>query len=106
MRKSYHSIVVPTVLAITARRRADWWSTSDIGPRAIVVTVMAFPPGLHSMAFPRDFLLVVIGVGIAQFAATPRHNEPIWSFGPDQLRAWASLAEPISLIQVRGQPGT
>jgi hypothetical protein len=51
-------MVVPTVLAMMARRRADWCSTSDIGlgPRVIVVATMAVPPRYRSMTFPRIFL--------------------------------------------------
>src|SRR5215470_10654997 len=34
-RKSYHSMVVPTVLAIIARRNCAWCSTSGKGPAAM-----------------------------------------------------------------------
>jgi hypothetical protein len=48
------------VLAMTARRRADRCSTSDIGagPTAIVVAVMAAPPRYGSMTFPRIFFVL------------------------------------------------
>ena len=43
-RKSYHSIVVPIVLAITARRNCLRWSMSERALVAIWAVVMAFPP--------------------------------------------------------------
>jgi hypothetical protein len=45
---------------MTAWRRADWCSTSDIGlgPRAIVVAIMAVPPRYRSMTFPRIFFVL------------------------------------------------
>src|SRR5271157_5635695 len=43
-RKSYASMIVPTVLAIIARRSCRLCSTSESGPAAIPVVVIVFLP--------------------------------------------------------------
>jgi hypothetical protein len=43
-KKSYHSIVVPIVLAITARRNCTRCSSSESGPAAIPIAVIEAPP--------------------------------------------------------------
>src|SRR4051794_11424404 len=56
MKKSYHSMVVPIVDAMTALRRFALWSDADRVPYVVVVAI-GVPPGVSSA--PRKRALTV-----------------------------------------------
>ena len=105
-RKSYHSIVVPTVLAITARRKCALCSVSESPPAVISAVVIEFPPDCRAirrrpLSWPRHAAVRRLNLGDADrrnltFLAEPSPGrnfaDQVYALGTEPIQKKAFLA--------------